>query len=63
MARKTIKLPEEEYNRHNERRKEMGLSWSEYIDGQSPDDLEAMMRRVIRDELDVSDSSTEPEEL
>jgi len=57
MARYTIKIPEEDGERHNERRKKLGLSWVEYIDGQSPD-LEAMMRRVIRDELDVSDSST-----
>jgi len=51
MARYTIKLPEEEGERHNKRRKEMGLSWSEYIDGQSPD-LESMIRRVVREELD-----------
>ena len=51
MARKTIKLPEDEYERHNEKRKEMGLSWAEYIDGQSPD-LEDTIRRVLREELD-----------
>lgn len=51
MSRGTIKLPEEQYEKHNERRKEMGLSWSEYIDGQSPQ-LEEMMRRVIREECD-----------
>lgn len=51
MARKNIKLPEDEHEKHNERRKEMGLSWAEYIDGESPD-LEAMLRRVIREECD-----------
>lgn len=51
MARGTIKLPEGEYERHNEQRKEMGLSWSEYIDGQSPD-FEDTLRRVIREELE-----------
>lgn len=50
MARKTIKLPEAEYEKHNERRKEMGLTWSEYIDGQAPE-LEDTLRRVIREEL------------
>ena len=51
MSRKTLKLPEDDYERHNKRRKEMGLSWPEYIDGQSPD-IEETIREVIRDELD-----------
>lgn len=51
MVRKNIKLPEEEYERHNEQRKEMGLSWAEYIDGQAPE-LEGMIRTVVREELD-----------
>jgi len=50
MGRKTLKLPEEKYDRHNEQRKEMGLSWPEYIDGQAPD-LEETLREVIRDEM------------
>ena len=33
----TIKIPTEEYERHNEQRKDMGLSWAEYIDGQAPE--------------------------
>lgn len=37
MSRKTLKLPEDEYDRHNERRKELGLSWAEYINGQAPE--------------------------
>lgn len=51
MPRKTLKLPEEAHEKHNKRRKEMGLTWAEYIDGQSPE-LEDTIRRVIRDELD-----------
>lgn len=51
MSRKNIKLPEEKYEKHNERRQELGLTWAEYIDGQSPD-LEDTIRRVIREELD-----------
>jgi hypothetical protein len=51
MGRKTVKLPEDDYERHNEQRKEMGLSWPEYIDGQAPG-LEETVRRVIREELE-----------
>jgi len=51
MARGTIKLPEDDYERHNEQRKKMGLTWAEYIDGESPE-LEDTIRRVVREELD-----------
>ena len=37
MDRGNIKLPEDDYERHNERRKSMGLTWAEYIDGNAPD--------------------------
>jgi len=40
MDRSTIKLPEAEYERHNERRKAMGQTWAEYVDGNAPDALE-----------------------
>jgi len=33
----TIKLPREEYERHNEQRKANGQTWAEYIDGQEPE--------------------------
>jgi len=33
----TIKIDRSEYEQHNERRKDMGLTWSEYINGESPD--------------------------
>jgi hypothetical protein len=32
----TIRIPREEYERHNERRQEMGLTWAAYIDGEAP---------------------------
>jgi hypothetical protein len=51
MNRKNIKLPEEDYEEHNERRKGLGLTWAEYIDGQAPD-LEETIREVIREEFD-----------
>jgi len=51
----TIKLPREDYERHNQARKDLGLTWAEYIDGQEPDvpnraevDVEA-----IREELNT----------
>lgn len=53
MSRKTLKLPEDEYERHNERRKELGLSWAEYIDGQAPEysvDYDHI-REIVRDEV------------
>ena len=55
MTRKTLKLPEDDYERHNERRQEMGLTWAEYIDSQEPEIetglSEAETREVVRDEL------------
>jgi hypothetical protein len=33
----TIKLPREDYERHNERRKDLGVTWAEYINGEAPD--------------------------
>jgi len=47
----TIKIPREQYDRHNERRQEMGVSWAEYIDGQAIN-LEDTKRRVVREELE-----------
>jgi hypothetical protein len=32
----TIKLPRDEYERHNNRRQDLGLTWAEYIDGAAP---------------------------
>jgi len=32
----TVKLPREDYERHNDRRQSMGLTWAEYVDGESP---------------------------
>ncbi len=36
MDRSNIKLPEEDFERHNRRRKELAQTWSQYLDGQSP---------------------------
>jgi hypothetical protein len=33
----TIKIPREEYERHNERRQELDQTWAEYIDGEAPE--------------------------
>lgn len=32
----TIKIPRDDGERHNERRKDLGLTWAEYIDGEAP---------------------------
>ena len=32
----TIKIPRDKYERHNERRKDFGVTWAEYVDGQAP---------------------------
>jgi hypothetical protein len=55
MSRGTIKLPEEQYQKHNERRKELGLSWAEYIDGQAPDladEIRPVVKDAVREALD-----------
>lgn len=31
----TIRIPREDFDRHNERRKELGLEWVEYLDEES----------------------------
>ena len=55
MSRGNIKVPEEDYERHNERRKEMGVTWAEYVDSQAPELNvrldETEIREVVRDEL------------
>jgi len=32
----TIKLPREEYEEHNKKRKEMNLTWAEYVGNEAP---------------------------
>ena len=32
----TIKIPQDAYERHNKQRKELRLTWAEYIDGEAP---------------------------
>jgi len=58
---KTITLPADKYAEHNQRRKMMGLTWAEYIDGQAPE-LKKTLRRVIREELGTADGSAEDED-
>jgi len=50
----TIKLPRDEYERHNERRKENGQTWAEYVDGEAPDGAtDAALVEAIEDRLDA----------
>lgn len=51
MTRRTIKVPEDVYEKHNERRQRLGMSWPEYIDEEAPESLVAIIRRVVREEL------------
>ena len=46
----TIRLPAEEYEKHNERREELGLTWAEYIDRQAQ--IEESVRELVREEMD-----------
>lgn len=48
--RANIKVGREFYEEHNERRQELGLTWQEYIEGESPE-IEETIRRVVREEL------------
>jgi voltage-gated potassium channel len=48
----TITLPREEYEKHNQRRQELGLTWSEYVDRQSY--IKESLRDVINEELESS---------
>jgi len=50
-SRANIKVSREFYKEHNERRQELGLTWEEYIGGESPE-IEDTIRRVIREELE-----------
>jgi len=58
----TIKIPRDEYDRHNERRKANNQSWAEYIDGQAPEsasvevdyaEIERRCQRAVSDELEM----------
>jgi hypothetical protein len=33
---KTIRIPAEDFEQHNMQRKELGITWAEYINGVSP---------------------------
>jgi len=48
--RANIKVSRDFYNEHNPKREELGLTWEEYIEGQSPE-LESTIRRVLQEEL------------
>lgn len=43
----TIKIPREEFERHNKRRQRMALSWTEYIDGQAPEFRDELAEAVV----------------
>lgn len=43
MERGTIKLPEPAYDHHNERRKELGLTWEQYLNNRTSDHHDRML--------------------
>lgn len=47
-----IRIPEDDFERHNERRKDMGLTWLEYVDGAAPRMQidEDRLREIVREE-------------
>lgn len=47
-----IKIPQSEFDKHNARRKDMGLSWSEYVNTHAPEyvEREALWREIVREE-------------
>ena len=56
----TLKIPREDFERHNARRKQMDITWTAYIDGQAPEpadiDLSAIReaaREGVRAELEA----------
>lgn len=52
--RTSIVIPREDFERHNARRNELGLTWVEYLDGEAPDFGtldEDDVRRIVREEL------------
>lgn len=57
----TIKVPREDFEEHNDRRKDMGLTWAEYLDGQAPDpgiDTDELTMSIVA-ELDADDVDSE----
>lgn len=47
-----IKIPQSEFDKHNARRKEMNLSWAEYVNTHAPEyvEREALWREIVREE-------------
>jgi hypothetical protein len=56
----TIRIERETFEEHNERRKDLGLKWKEYIDGETPD---AVIGEDLAAKLDaIEDAATTTEE-
>jgi hypothetical protein len=60
----TIKIPMDAYERHNEARKRLGLTWEEYVDDEAPD-IEpqgAAIPADVREQLDRIESAAQTAE-
>jgi hypothetical protein len=65
---KTIRIPEDDFERHNEKRQELGLTWAEYINGDVQDYRGTDTKTVealneLRQELSKGATSSGPVEL
>lgn len=49
----TIKIPIDEYEEHNARRKSLGQTWAEYIDGEAADPM------TVGDAMGIADAVIE----
>lgn len=57
----TIRIPKPAYEHHNEIRKEIGLTWEQYLNQQGLDDTgtlwtEEEIREIVRDEFERAQS-------
>lgn len=50
----TIKIPEPAYDHHNEQRKELGMTWEQYINAEAPEPVgidEGLLADAVASEL------------
>ena len=56
MGRKTVKLDEETFEKHNPRRKSLGMTWNEYVDEEAPELASEVdydrVRKIFREEIE-----------
>ena len=58
---KPIKVPKEDFERHKQRKQELGVSWAEYVEGQAPESRSELIEE-IREQLERLDPEYEQPE-